>query len=294
MAINIENMDELLKFRNPKWKTSITKVEPNRIITRGYPQEELIGNISFPEMVYLLVNGNKPSKTESKMLEAILVSFCDHGTTPPSTQVARLMASTGSPLNTCVSGGIMAFGKHHAGALEQCMKLLQDKVLKGVISSEDHRQSSDLCLSKIEYPKDINNLAYQIVEEFLHKNQKIPGFGHRYHEKDPRAPKLIEIAGKYGFHGPHTELVMAIGKFLFERKNIHINVDGANAGILSDMGFTWKVGTGIFIIGRLPALISHVHEEKTQETPFKKLIETDEIYYDGVDERKPNEDIKMV
>ncbi|MCE5213654.1 MAG: citryl-CoA lyase [Methanobacterium sp.] len=293
MAINIENMDEFLKFRNPKWKTSITKVEPNRIITRGYSQEELIGHLSFPDMVYLLINGNKPSKNESNMLEAVLVSFCDHGTTPPSTQIARLMASAGSPLNTCVSGGIMAFGKHHAGALELCMKILQEKLQNGVID-ETAEQTLDLSLSNIVSTKDINLLAYNIVEEYLQKNQKIPGYGHRYHKEDPRAPKLIETAQKYGFYGNHTQLAMAIGKILFERKNIHINVDGANAGILSDMGFTWKLGTGIFMIGRIPALISHVHEEKTQETPFKKLIETDEIYYDGVDERNPNEDIKMV
>lgn len=311
MAIRRETVDELLKFRNPKWKTSITKVEPNRIITRGYSQQDLIGNLSFPEMVYLLLNGNKPSKNESKMLEAILVSFCDHGTTPPSTQIARLMASTGAPLNNCVSGGIQAFGKHHAGALEKCMKHIQESIKRGVI--KDHVPESlvntsdcssgtikttleDIETSNgtIESPKDIKIIAHHIVEKFMHKNQKIPGFGHRYHEEDPRPPKLIKIAQKYGFYGVHTQLVTAIQKILYEKKNILLNVDGANAGILSDMGFDWQVGTGIFMIGRLPALISHVHEEKTQESPFRKLVEVDEVYYDGVEEITSNKDVKIV
>jgi citrate synthase len=287
MAIRMENIDELLKFRNPKWKTSITKLEPNQIVTRGYAQEDLIGDISFPDMVYLLLNGNKPSKNESKMLEAVLVSFCDHGITPPSTQVARLMASTGSPLNTCVSGGIMAFGKHHAGALEQCMKLLQETVQKGV-------NPEMVTKPVIESPKDINNLAYQIVERYGEKNRKIPGYGHRYHKKDPRAPKLMKIAKHHGFFGIHTQLALTLEKNLYERKNILLNVDGANAAILSDMGFDWKIGTGIFMIGRLPALISHVNEEKTQETPFRKIIEADEIYYDGVEKEAPNKDSKSL
>ena len=130
MAIGRETVENMLKLNNPKWKTSITRVEPNKIITRGYPQEDLIGNISFPEMVYLLIKGELPTDNRSKMLEAILVSFCDHGVTPPSTQVARLMASTGSSMNGCVSGGLLSFGKYHAGALERSMKILQELVQK--------------------------------------------------------------------------------------------------------------------------------------------------------------------
>jgi citrate synthase len=282
MAIRPENIDRLLKFRNPKWKTSITKLEPNKIVTRGYSQEELIGDISFSEMVYLLINGNKPSRNESKMLEAVLVSFCDHGITPPSTQVARLMATTGSPLNSCVSGGIMAFGRHHAGALEQCMKMLQETVQNDINSAK----------VRIESSRDIPELAYQLVDDYQESNKKIPGYGHRYHNQDPRAPKLIELAKKHGFYGMHTQLAVALEKILNETKNIQLNVDGANAGILSDMGFNWQVGTGIFMIGRLPALISHVHEEKTQETPFRKIIEADEIYYDGLEEKTSDKDCR--
>ena len=285
MAIGRKNIEELLKYRNSKWKTSITKVEPNRLVTRGYPQEDLIGNLSFSEMVYLLIKGNKPSKNESKMLEAVLVSFCDHGTTPPSTQVARLMASTGSPINTCVSGGLMAFGKHHAGALEECMKLLQGTVKNGVV---DIGMEGDKIAESVESPKDVKILAYHVVDEFIENNRKIPGFGHRYHTEDPRPPKLLKLAKKYGFYGVHTHLAIALQEILYERKNIHMNVDGANSGILSDMGFNWEIGTGIFMIGRLPALISHVNEEKTQESPFRKFVESDEICFDGVDGRNRN------
>ena len=66
MAIGRETVENMLKLNNPKWKTSITRVEPNKIITRGYPQEDLIGNISFPEMVYLLIKGECPQKVSQK------------------------------------------------------------------------------------------------------------------------------------------------------------------------------------------------------------------------------------
>jgi len=266
MAIGRETLENMLKLSNPKWKTSITRVEPNRLTTRGYSQEDLIGNISFPDMVYLLIKGEMPAKDESKMLESVLISFCDHGVTPPSTQAARLMASAGSPTHACVSGGLLAFGKNHAGALESSMKIFQEGVRR--------------------YNEDIEAIAFEIVNEFLERGNKIPGFGHRYHDEDPRAPRLLKLAKKYNCSKIHTELALSIQSILLEEKNVRMNIDGANAGILSDMGFDWSIGTGIFMIGRLPAIIAHVHEEKTREAPFRKLFDIEDIYYDGIDQQK--------
>jgi citrate synthase len=273
MATGRGTVETMFKLSNPKLRTSITKVEPNRIVTRGYSQEDLIGNVSFSEMVYLLLKGTLPSENESKMLEAVLVSFCDHGLTPPSTQVARLMASAGSPLTSCVSGGLMAFGKYHAGAMESSMKILQEVVKKGFGK-----------MGPLESNDAVEPTARVLVDEFLANDEKIPGFGHRYHTEDPRASKLIKLAENYGCLGKHTKLALAIQDVLYDLKGIRMNIDGANSGILSDMGFDWKLGTGIFMMGRLPAIVSHVYEEKTNESPFKKFFEADEIHYNGVEE----------
>ncbi|MTK64201.1 MAG: citryl-CoA lyase [Methanobacterium sp.] len=269
MAIGRKTVENLLKLTNPKWKTSITRVEPNKLVTRGYSQEDLIGKISFPEMVYLLVNGKLPSEIDSKMLEAVLVSFCDHGVTPPSTQVARLMASTGSSLKECVSGGLLSFGKFHAGAMERSMQMLQYLALNGVPGFRGPLKTS----------QDIKAVAEIVVDEYLSKNEKMPGYGHRYHSEDKRAFKLIRVAKELLCVGVHTQLALSIEEILYETKGIKMNIDGANAGILSDLGFDWKVGTGIFMMGRLPGIISHVFEEQTVETPFRKLIDTEEIHY---------------
>ena len=255
-------LKDIFKPRTLKWRTSITKVEPNKLTTRGYLQEDLIGNISFAEMIHLLIKGKLPSKNEAKMLGAVLVSFCDHGVTPPSTQAARIMASTGSPLHACMASGLLAFGKNHAGAIEHAMKTLQEGIEKA--------------------GNDTLKIAEEIVGHFLKNNQKICGFGHRYHNEDPRAPRLMELAKKNGCFGKHSELATEIESLLFEEKGIRMNIDGANGAILSDMGFNWEVGSGIFMIGRLPGILAHVNEEKTREAPFRKFFEIDEIYYDGV------------
>ena len=259
--ITEEALKDIFKPRNLKWRTSITKVEPNKLTTRGYLQEDLIENISFSEMIHLLIKGKLPSKNEAKMLGAVLVSFCDHGVTPPSTQSARIMASTGSPIHACVAGGLLAFGKNHAGAIEKAMEIFQ----KGIKLSQDN----------------INEIAEQIVNYFLNNNKKIYGFGHRFHTEDPRAPKLMELARKYNCFNKHSELAVTIEDILFDKKGIKMNIDGANGAILSDMGFDWSIGSGIFMIGRLPGILTHVNEEKTRESPFRKFFEIEEIYYDG-------------
>ena len=77
------------KFPEHSIKTKITDVKPNELVTRGYNQEDLITNLSFAEMVFLLLRERLPDERESKIFNHILVSFCDHGVTPPSTQSAR-------------------------------------------------------------------------------------------------------------------------------------------------------------------------------------------------------------
>jgi len=258
--ISEEVLKGMFQPRTTPWRTSITKVEPNRLITQGHPQEELIGNISFPEMIHLLIKGVLPTKNQEKMLQAILVSFCDHGITPPSTQSARLMASAGSPVNACLAGGILAFGENHAGAIEIAMRMLQ----KGILMFKSTKMPLD-------------ETAQKIFDYFRNNEKKIPGFGHRYHKEDPRAPRLIELAKKYDCFGEHAELVINIQEILWEKKGIKMNIDGANAALLSDLGFNWQVGCGLFIVGRVPGLLAHVQEEKTQEQPFRKLLDMDEM-----------------
>jgi len=70
------------------WKTAITKIEPNKVAVRGYRIDELMGRISFGEMVYLVLKGELPSPEIGRLMDAMLVSSVDHGATPPSTRLS--------------------------------------------------------------------------------------------------------------------------------------------------------------------------------------------------------------
>lgn len=254
---------------NPRsLKTTISKVEKDKIITRGYNQRDLIEKIRYSDMIYLLLKGRLPSSMEGKIFNHVLVSFCDHGATPPSTQTARLIASSGSPVNSAVAGALLSFGHKHAGAIEKTMDLYQSKI-NSLYLTEDSGLDN----------KQIASLAIDIYNEYVLDDEKIPYFGHRYHDVDPRADKLMDLVIKEGFVGPHIKLALAVEDLAYQKKGIRLNVDGANAAILSDLGFDPELGLGVFIIGRVPGIIAHIHEEKMDEEEFRRFCDLDDVEY---------------
>jgi citrate synthase len=84
-----------------------------------------------------------------------------------------------------------------------------------------------------------------------------------------------------GAIGPHTKLALVIENILSEKKGICLNVDGVNAGLLSDMGFAPQLGLGIFMIGRLPGLVAHAYEEMQEEERFRRFCDLEDIVYEG-------------
>jgi citrate synthase len=143
------------------WHTSLTLIAPNTIQMRGYAVDELMGRLSFADAVYLLLMGELPSPAIGRMLNAILVATLDHGVTPPSTLAARNVATTGAPLKDCVAAGILAFGPHHGGDIESCMRFL------------------DTGLQLVRAGRTRQEAATILVDDALRAEQTPPGFGHR-------------------------------------------------------------------------------------------------------------------
>jgi len=256
-------MDEL------HWKTAITKIEPNKISVRGYPVDELMGKISFPQVVYLILKGQLPPENVGKLMEAMLVSSIDHGATPPSTLAAITIASTGAPLNSALAGGILAISKWHGGAIEECMHILH----------------------KVEEISATENLSFQeaadrLVKSYREKKMKISGYGHRFHTRDPRSRKLFQLAEELGVAGKYVEMARALEAAIESNlgKKLPINVDGAIATMLCELDFPSELANAFFIMARIPGLVAHIYEEQTRYKPMRKIHPADHEY-DGPEER---------
>jgi len=255
-----------------KWSTSLTAVAPNAIMIRGYHLDELMGRLSFADAVYLLLMGELPTPAIGRMLNAILVSVIDHGVTPTSTLAARNVAASGAPLKDSVAAGILAFGPYHGGDIETCMRFL------------------DQGLTLVRSGESVQDAAEQLVVECLAHNDTPPGFGHRLHSQDPRAPRLFQLAMELELEGEHVRMLRAIEQRLLARQEqfgrpLPANVDGAIAAISADLGFSYELGNAIFIISRMPGLIAHSHEERMRQQPMRQIDPKDHVY-DGSSERR--------
>ena len=251
------------------WKTSITKIQPNEVRVRGYRLDELMGRISFGQAVYLVLKGELPPENVGNMINAILVSSIDHGTTPPSVMAARTVASTGAPLNAAVASGVLAISRFHGGAIEDCMAALLQ-------TNEKHE------LKQIS----IDQAAEEIVEEYRQTGKRISGFGHRLHTEDPRTQRLFALAQKWQIGERFIAIARAIEAALEKQlgRKLPINVDGAIAAILCELEFPPQLANAFFMMARVPGLVAHIFEEQTRERPMR-VIDPKGAEYDGPESR---------
>ena len=252
------------------WETKITDIAPNRIRLRGYPIDNLMGRVSYPDAFFLAITGELPKPGYRKLLDAILVSSVDHGVTPPSANAAMTIASTGNPLNAAIAAGVLAISQFHGGAIEGCMNVLNDAVAR--------MEADNLSLEKA---------ATRVVQENKEAGRRIPGFGHRYHTDDPRTRRLFELARDDAVWGRHLDMAVTIEKALLEisGKHLPINVDGAIGAVLCEMGIDPRLANAFFIASRLPGLVAHIQEEKTTQKPMRRLNPAD-AKYTGPAERR--------
>ena len=237
------------------WNTAITRVEPNKVAVRGYDIAELMGRVSFGAAVYLIVTEELPSQAVARLMDAILVSSIDHGATPPSALAARTVASTGATLSASVAAGIMSINRHHGGAIEDCARQLK------AIADRATRESIS-----------IDEAAARTLATMREAGERMPGFGHRLHTKDPRTARLFELACEAGVDGVHMQAAKAVEKaFSDVKKSLPINVDGAIGAILADLGMNPAAFNGIFMIARTPGLVAHVVEEQSRERPMRRI-----------------------
>ncbi|MBC8358466.1 MAG: citryl-CoA lyase [Candidatus Aminicenantes bacterium] len=251
------------------WKTSITDVKPNKINMRGYPVDKLMGRISFAQAIYLVLKGEFPTPEVGKLIDAIFVSSVDHGASPPSVLAARTVASTGAELNSAIAAGVQAISRFHGGAIEEGMKIFLE-----IARRMEEKKASE------------EEVVPQVLEEMKKKKKRVSGFGHRIHTKDPRTKKLFALAEELGFAGKYIRIALAIEKYLESQlgKSLPINVDGAIAALLCELGISPEIGNAFFIIARVPGLVAHIHEEKTRMKPMRKIHPQD-YEYDGPEER---------
>ncbi len=223
----------------------------------------MMGRISFGEAVYLILRGELPGAAVGGVMEAMLVASIDHGVTPPSALAVRNAATTGAPLNACLAAGALAVNRHHGGAVEDCMRLLA-------------RGAATVAAGAAPA-----GAAKALIAEEKAAGRRLPGWGHRVHTDDPRSGRLLALVKEAGVAGPHITVAEAIAAELAKGgKVLPLNVDGAIAAVLADLGFRPELANGFFILARTAGWMAHVAEEVAREKPMRRIDQA-AAEYDG-------------
>lgn len=256
------------------WNTEIIDMKPGEIRYRGYPIEELIGNVSFPQMIWLLLRGELPGPEQAQLLDAALMSAVDHGPQAPSIAIARMAATCGVGLNNAMASAVNVLGDVHGGAGEQAIELYH------------------AVEAAVEVGQGMEDAAQTVVCGIMDSGSLVPGFGHRFHPIDPRAPRLLELvdraAEKTVVKGTYAAIGRAIEEAISARKGrrIPMNIDGATAVIYAELGFPAPLARGLFCLSRSVGILAHAWEQTQQGGRNKGPMPKDYLWdYSGPGQR---------
>jgi citrate synthase len=236
------------------WSTSIIEMKPGMIRYRGYAVEELIGRVGFAEMVYLMTRGELPHPACARLLEAALVAAVDHGPQAPSIAAARMAITCGVGINNAIASAINMLGDVHGGAGEQYVTLSTAIAARIGAGPSSGAQLAQAVRSEMK----------ALLEAGV---RYVPGFGHRFHPRDPRAPRLLAlvddaaavgaVSGRFAGIGRAVEAELAAQK----GRPVPMNIDGATGVIFAELGFPPPLCRGLFVLSRSVGALAHAFEE---------------------------------
>ncbi len=236
------------------WHTEIVDMAPGQIRMRGTDIQDLIGNVSFPQMIWLMTRGSLPTPAQSELLECALVAAVDHGPQAPSIAAARMAVTCGLGLNGAMASAVNMLDDVHGGAGEQAVEFygwIHEVVSNG---------------------QDMTEAANTMIDRWqAERTDYLPGFGHRFHTpEDPRAPRLLSLVADAAAAGTVSGIYGQIGQtvqtVLNSRKGrpVPMNIDGATAVIYAELGFAGPLARGLFCLSRSVGIIAHAWEQMQQ------------------------------
>jgi len=223
--------------------------------------DEIIGKVSFGDMAFLEIKKRLPTRAESTMFNAMLVTLVEHGLTP-STLAAR-MTYLGAPeaMQAAVAAGLCGLGSVFVGSVEGSARMLYGLLPK-----------PDGCA-------DLQALATAAAAHHKERRMIVPGIGHPFHKPiDPRTPSLLRIASETGFSGQYVKLIQEIAVATAADKGVDlpVNATGMLGALCCEMGFDWRVCRGLGVMARAVGLVGHILEEASNPMARSLWIDTEQ------------------
>ena len=87
---------------------------------------DLMGKVGFGELAFWLVAMRRPTPSETRVFEAVLVALADHGFTPTAIAARLTYLSAPDSLQGALAAGLLGGGSRFLGVTEDCGIYLHD------------------------------------------------------------------------------------------------------------------------------------------------------------------------
>jgi citrate synthase len=243
-----------------EYPTSLGTSDADTITLLGQDlAEDLMGKVGFGELTLWMVTQRRPTQSEVRVFEAVLVALADHGFTPTAIAARLTYLSAPDSLQGAIAAGILGGGSRFLGVTEDC-----GQYLAAVLAEAGEVPADDA---------GFDALALEAVKQARAAKKFVPGIGHPVHKvRDPRTPRLIQIATEEGVRGPHLRLFEAIGRVHPQvlGRTLPLNGAGVCGAVLADLGLPLAMLRGFALLARTAGLIGQLAEE--QRSPIANDI----------------------
>ncbi|MGW7683183.1 citryl-CoA lyase [Kribbella sp. NPDC054772] len=224
---------------------------------------DLMGKVGFGELAFWLVALRRPTPSETRVFEAVLVALADHGFTPTAIAARLTYLSAPDSLQGALAAGLLGGGSRFLGVTEDCGLFLH-RALEG------HDVPTD--------DAGWDELALAVVQKARADGKYIPGLGHPVHKvQDPRTPVLLGIAEEEGLRGNHLRLFEAIGR-VHEQvlgRRLPLNGAGVCGAALADLGLPVELLRGFALLARAAGLLGQIAEERRRPIGMDAYLTVD-------------------
>ncbi len=235
----------------PRFPTRIGRSDRDSITLLGHDlAADLMGKVGFGELALWLVTQRRPSPSQVRVFEAVLVALADHGFTPTAIATRITYLSAPDSVQGALAAGLLGGGSRFLGVTEDAGRFLSE------------------ALAGREPPADeagYDALALTVVRQARAGGRFVPGLGHPVHKvTDPRTPVLIAIAEAERLRGPHLRLFEAIGRVHPQvlGRRLPLNGAGTCGAALADLGLPPDLLRGFALLARTAGLLGHLAEEQ--------------------------------
>jgi citrate synthase len=231
---------------------------------------DLIGKVGFGELAFWLVALRRPSSSEVRVFEAVLVTLADHGFTPTAIAARLTYLSAPESLQGALAAGILGGGSKFLGVTEDSGVFLHE-----ALASRDGDLPGD--------DAGWDELALEAVAAARAAGRFVPGLGHPLHKDgDPRTPVLFGIAEEEGTFGPHLRLFQAIGRVHPQLlgRTLPLNGAGVCGAVLADLGLPVELLRGFALLARAAGILGHIAEERRRPVAMEvyRLLDRNAVY----------------